>query len=769
MRNLGGRAPGRHILVDIRICQVNRERGIPVYAQNLLQELPSAMPGTAFTVWHDPTLRPPTQAEALKRSLGPFRSSRELAELPRESRFTDLLTACLFQRSEGPLVDHLLPPWLRAHQPRRLGIVYDLIPYLFQGRYLTDPLERGHYLEAMRCLRQWDHLFAISECTRRDAIRHAGVEPSRIHTIYAGLDPAKERSAQSGGTPWGGRLPASYAVYVSGDDWRKNTEGSLRGFARYRQRGGRIRGLALVCAMSDARRRECLQVAAEAGLAAEDVVITGKVDDAELMGLVRGADLSLYPSFYEGLGLPVLESYACGVPVLASDRSSLPELVPASCCFDPDRPEAMAEAMLAFEQDPTRRETSLAQGKDILAVFTWSGCARRLAEACADRKEQPEFGRAVAAVAVLPPARTGIAPINAHHLRLTSAPLHMFSAFPRAKDRLAFRTHAWARLDHPRLLPRMQQVEKYSQRLYVLGNSSHHQATLDALRAMREAPGQTWLYLHDGDLLGLWQEDFKQDLQGAWALYRRSYPDWRGRAEDLLSPDRPRGFRPLLDLGTDVGIIVNSLAAREQVLRDLGTAPALGIHTLFLPVEPHPPRGRRLSDGILRVGTFGKPERAKQLDRIVASLERLARRQPVQLLVAGFDAGAFLAREGLLRPGLVEVLDNPTDEALLEAMRSVDLAVQLRFPSHGEASGVVSHLLGMGVPIVATDTGGFSELGEAAILVPPDISPDRLAEAMLRAPGDAELRASASAFRAAHLPEAFVQALDDLLRAHRPS
>jgi glycosyltransferase involved in cell wall biosynthesis len=184
-------------------------------------------------------------------------------------------------------------------------------------------------------------------------------------------------------------------------------------------------------------------------------------------------------------------------------------------------------------------------------------------------------------------------------------------------------------------------------------------------------------------------------------------------------------------------------------------------------VEPHEPILSCGQEPVLRLGTFGKPERTKQLDRLFGAVRHLQEQRPTRLLVAGFDAGAFLAREGLsLQQGL-DVLDNPSDAELMAAMRSVDVAVQLRFPSLGESSGVVGHLLGMGIPLVVTDAGSFSELREAAVLVPPEVSAGHLAEAILQAHESASLRATAAVYRTAHLPEAFVAALDGLLASHR--
>jgi glycogen synthase len=209
-------------------------------------------------------------------------------------------------------------------------------------------------------------------------------------------------------------LTGPYCVYVGGDDWRKNMETAVRAFAGFwREHAGHQ--LAIVCKLSAARIAALREVATAAGLPEAAVVFTGFVSDEDLVGLVRHATLLVYPSLYEGLGLPVLEAYACGTPVVGSDTSSIAELVLPELACDPRQPEAVAVAMGRLVASPTLRERSLAFGRRLLAdELGWARAAERVMAridrvrpAAASRRLETAAARTrrVAVVAALPPAR----------------------------------------------------------------------------------------------------------------------------------------------------------------------------------------------------------------------------------------------------------------------------------------------------------------------------------------------------------------------------
>lgn len=120
-----------------------------------------------------------------------------------------------------------------------------------------------------------------------------------------------------------------------------------------------------------------------AGSDAPDAVrALGRVSDAELRALYEGALCLLFPSRYEGFGLPPVEAMWCGCPVIAAPAGALPEVcADAALWFDPARPASLADAVAALADDPTRRAALAAAGRARAAEFSWDKAARRLLEA----------------------------------------------------------------------------------------------------------------------------------------------------------------------------------------------------------------------------------------------------------------------------------------------------------------------------------------------------------------------------------------------------
>lgn len=404
--------PALAVLIDLRVTQIEeRERGIPRYSLALALALPAALPPRSEVMYLiDPDLPLPDLFDRL-RSLGRIvRGAGGIAALP---RVTHYLQCHLFDLSKN--ADVLFPPELARFRPRLCAVAYDLIPWLFKEHYLTNEylMRRYRYhFELVRCL---DRLLAISECTARDFVRLCQLDPERVMTIYGGIDlsrfPSLRRLANlherdDGRVPTRHdldlqsvagadgyvsltdaegeiyRLRQPYWVYVGAEDFRKNLAGLIRGFAKTRAADlSAPPALVIVCRLSSARREECQELARSLGLTpGEDVVCTGYISDTELEICYRGAFGTVFPSIYEGLGLPVLESYHFGIPAISSDNSSLQELTVRECQFDISSETAMADVMIAMHRDPSLRERSLTFGDDILSrTWNWNVVARRVA------------------------------------------------------------------------------------------------------------------------------------------------------------------------------------------------------------------------------------------------------------------------------------------------------------------------------------------------------------------------------------------------------
>jgi glycosyltransferase involved in cell wall biosynthesis len=166
-------------------------------------------------------------------------------------------------------------------------------------------------------------------------------------------------------------------LYAGTLEPRKNVDGLLAAWRLVRERmpDGPPLLVAGAWGWGDEALQDRLQTAAALG-----VRTLGRVPPERLIALLQGASVFVYPSLYEGFGLPVLEAMACGAPVVTSDRSSLPEVVgDAALLVDPSEPQAIAEALLELLRSPRRARALATRGLARSRTFTWRRAADSLA------------------------------------------------------------------------------------------------------------------------------------------------------------------------------------------------------------------------------------------------------------------------------------------------------------------------------------------------------------------------------------------------------
>jgi glycosyltransferase involved in cell wall biosynthesis len=208
------------------------------------------------------------------------------------------------------------------------------------------------------------------------------VPPEKIVVVHHGVAgrfrPHEDdrRSLVDGVQPDASQQPATprepYFLYVGTIQPRKNLVRLLEAFAQLSPEAPRL----VIAGKRGWLSAPIERRAAELGLA-ERVVFAGYVPDAELPGLLRGALAFVFPSLYEGFGMPVLEAMAAGVPVLTSSTSALPEVAgDAALLVDPCDTAAIAGGMARLAGDASLRADLRARGLARAAEFTWERCAR---------------------------------------------------------------------------------------------------------------------------------------------------------------------------------------------------------------------------------------------------------------------------------------------------------------------------------------------------------------------------------------------------------
>jgi len=244
--------------------------------------------------------------------------------------------------------------------------------------------------------RRAEAIITVSQASKRDIVRYLHIPPERIHVTYEAAGetfqpvedeacPGPSRRAQLTAVRQKYALPERYLLYLGGFDQRKNLSALLRAFALLvnKQRhcvlslskearlviAGNLPGQDTPL-FPDPRR-----LVRELGVE-ERAIFTGWVAEEDKPAILSGATAFVFPSLYEGFGLPALEAMACGTPVIASNRSSLPEVVgEGGILVEPTDVEALAEAMeVLLVDDALRaelRQRALAQA----AKFSWKQTA----------------------------------------------------------------------------------------------------------------------------------------------------------------------------------------------------------------------------------------------------------------------------------------------------------------------------------------------------------------------------------------------------------
>ncbi len=267
--------------------------------------------------------------------------------------------------------------------------VLDLIPLILKDLYRAHrPSWRFHFARwlELQAIRRATVCIAISECTARDLTSILGIPAERIRVTPLGVDPSflevfAQRIADPVSTPLRNRLglpdERPIVLYVGGHDERKNIRalvGIVQRIVRESSGAPSEKPLLVMAGrISSPREQEVLTAALREFEMENDVVSLGYIPDTDLKALYSISSAFLFPSLYEGFGLPCLEAMAAGVPVVCSNTSSMPEVVgSAGILFDPTNIEGGARALAQVLSDSALRTKLSEAGHERASGFTWT-------------------------------------------------------------------------------------------------------------------------------------------------------------------------------------------------------------------------------------------------------------------------------------------------------------------------------------------------------------------------------------------------------------
>ena len=370
-----------HIGIDARFCGF-AQRGIGRYLEKLIPALGRLADSHRYTLFVN-------KESCLPIGLNPGKFKIVEVNLPWYGHIEQLRFPFILQKAKLDLMH-----WPNFNVPvfcpaPFVVTIHDLVAYHYPDKRATTLPDwrwrlkfRGYLFVLRRALRSAKKIITVSDFTKRDLGRQLRVDERKIQTIYLGADKMFLETATMPNPPdfenfiqksFGINKP--YLLCVGSFYPHKNLPVLLAAFQILRHDWRRDWQLALV-GRKDYFYEQLIKSVSLGKDTADNVIFTDEVSDKILDGFYRGARVFVFPSYYEGFGLPPLEAAARGLPVIAAKAGALPEILgEAACYFDPQNPAALAAAMNAVGGSAKIQARLAQSGFERLKHFDWDKTA----------------------------------------------------------------------------------------------------------------------------------------------------------------------------------------------------------------------------------------------------------------------------------------------------------------------------------------------------------------------------------------------------------
>lgn len=634
----------------------------------------------------------------------------------------------------SPFMFDIEVPDLEKVKVKKSYLVYDLIPLAMKEHfYNTWPTDiQKVYNKRCELIKSADLILTISQATKGDLESMLNIDSNKINVIYASTNEELFESSRQGNerkileNELGLTSPFIYSL--TGYDVRKNNRGLMAAFAEVSKINSDVK-LVVSGIKENVEKEEFIQFAKQKGIDVNKIMFLGFVSNDCLLALYKECKVFVFPSLYEGFGLPVLEAMRVGAPVITTNCSSLVEVAAdAALLVNPFDNTELANAIITILHDEQLAKNFSKAGLEQSKKFNWNKTTRSSLESFTQLFSYPIVRSTtnkpmLAYMSPLNPQTSGISDYSEELLIYLKDHFEIKLFVNGIVPSNQFLNNSFEILDintHSFLL------ESIKYRLYHIGNNEIHDWIYNNLILY---PGI--VVLHDLNLFGFYMyttflRGYKEKLRSE-LTYGYGLEGFEAGNQLLLNGTYPDSqkfplFNKVVDLSTSV--IVHSEWSKETI--SLGNASYTGeikvIQHGFI-IEEEKEEDSKINTKIklnfdlskLTIGVFGNVIPNKRLDVIIKCFSELLKTNPnTELYIVG-HAEKDIKQQLLKLSKLLKVdknikfIESPEIDEFKQYIKACDLCINLRWPTMGETSGTLTRALGYGVPCIVSNVGSYME------------------------------------------------------------
>jgi len=618
---------------------------------------------------------------------------------------------------------------------------YDLIPVIFFEEYLDSVLEefRIEYIRRLSFIKEFDMIYAISETTKRDLMDLLEIPEEKIRVIYAGLDKnyliSQSSTEKVLDIKHKYRIKDRFVMSTVGLDFRKNISGIFKAFTKIHY----DLSLVVVCKLMPEEERSLRDIWSNLELPPNKLILTNYVPVDDLITLYDAAEVFLFPSLYEGFGLPVLEAMSRGCPVITSNISSIPEVCENAAIYvDPYKPDEIAKAIELILNKNKLKTKLIVLGSKQSTKFAWSRVAFEVLEGFEALSCKPLHCRKhprykLAYFTPLNPLRSGISDYSEDLLpRLGNfVDIDIFvdtDYLPDNKNiKQLFNIYPFNKFDE------MNNVSPYDLCVYQIGNSIYHNYMLDYLN---KYPGIS--VLHDVTLCGLIlpacsnkgvfdKNKFLEYVFTSYGYNRYSKIKNDFVTNNSLDPyeryphDLSLNFSKII-LDRSILTLVHNSFAKDFLSSQSSFSKVWKINMGFH-LDDYDDEFRKsiklkfnLIDKVI-ISAFGRIIFTKRIHVLLYAISRLIKDKKIYgihlYLVGELYDNVKSQIETIINDenlgDFVTITGYVDEEEFNKYLKITDICVNLRYPSSGETSATLIKTLRYGIPVITTNYAQYKE------------------------------------------------------------